>query len=402
MSSEGLLETLLSVRGAMYGLCGLFAYSLIGAYLTPNALVMKLQFYQGVTLPDLWKMLVRVHFRIHPFYWPRFFVLFLSSLWQTKRAKWDARRYGKDLEKIELPKDPVFVIGHYRSGTTYLHEMLYLDRDQFVTPTVFQCWFPHTFLHSERSALKMMKDQTIKRPMDNIILKLDSPQEDEFALCTLTSFSTYTYTIFPSLYDEYKKFTTFKRATAEQVRKYKEAFLGYLRKVYFRHQGKTLLLKSPIHTGRVKMMLELFPNARFIHIYRNPYVVFTSNQNLHDKLLSCFNLQALPSDNERDRHIFEHYSDMYDAYLEDRKLIPKGNLIEFSYEDFEKDPTSHLEKIYAQFNIPNFDKARPTIEAEAEKRKKYIKNSYSPIEPSLRQKIIQNWGRFFDAFGYAK
>ena len=41
-------------------------------------------------------------------------------------------------------------------------------------------------------------------------------------------------------------------------------------------QNSRLLIKSPVHTGRVKLLLDLFPNAQFIYIHRNPYQVFKS------------------------------------------------------------------------------------------------------------------------------
>ena len=35
---------------------------------------------------------------------------------------------------------------------------------------------------------------------------------------------------------------------------------------------KRIVLKSPAHTARVRVLLELFPKARFVHIIRDPVV----------------------------------------------------------------------------------------------------------------------------------
>ena len=40
---------------------------------------------------------------------------------------------------------PVFILGHYRSGTTYLHELLSNDPG-FASPNRFQAFNPSTFL----------------------------------------------------------------------------------------------------------------------------------------------------------------------------------------------------------------------------------------------------------------
>jgi hypothetical protein len=39
---------------------------------------------------------------------------------------------------------------------------------------------------------------------------------------------------------------------------------------------KPLLIKSPVHTARVRTWLKLFPGAKFIYIHRHPLEVFKS------------------------------------------------------------------------------------------------------------------------------
>ena len=45
---------------------------------------------------------------------------------------------------------------------------------------------------------------------------------------------------------------------------------------------KPLLVKSPVHTARVRMLLKLFPKARFLYIHREPLKVFASAANMAD------------------------------------------------------------------------------------------------------------------------
>src|SRR5687768_18104609 len=40
------------------------------------------------------------------------------------------------------------------------------------------------------------------------------------------------------------------------------------------------ILKSPPHTCRVPTLLRLFPDARFVHIVRDPYAVYPSTLHL--------------------------------------------------------------------------------------------------------------------------
>ena len=81
--------------------------------------------------------------------------------------------------------DPIFIIGHWRTGTTLLHELLWLDGRQRC-PTTFECFTPNNFLISE-TLLKPWSGFTLprRRPPDNMQMGWDLPQEDEFALCNM-------------------------------------------------------------------------------------------------------------------------------------------------------------------------------------------------------------------------
>jgi hypothetical protein len=57
---------------------------------------------------------------------------------------------------------------------------------------------------------------------------------------------------------------------------------------------KPLLIKSPVHTARVALLLRLFPRARFVYVHRDPLTVFSSAAHMADtyywrvaSLLSC-------------------------------------------------------------------------------------------------------------------
>jgi omega-hydroxy-beta-dihydromenaquinone-9 sulfotransferase len=50
--------------------------------------------------------------------------------------------YGTRLRAVNVEHDPIFVLGHWRSGTTHLHELLALD-NRLACPTVFECGAPH-------------------------------------------------------------------------------------------------------------------------------------------------------------------------------------------------------------------------------------------------------------------
>jgi len=160
------------------------------------------------------------------------------------------------------------------------------------------------------------------------------------------------------------------------------------------------VLKSPPHTGRVRVLLELFPEARFIHITRDPYTVFRSTQHLHERAVSLSHLQR-PVANHLEDGILRRYAMMYDAYLEDRHLIPPGRLCELHFEDLERDIMGQLEMIYQQLGLPGFAAVRPRLEAYARAKAGYQKNQFQPLPEPLRARIAQAWARYFQTWGYS-
>ena len=144
----------------------------------------------GITSDRWWSLLQQNHFRVSPAYWHRIAATTLMSGLSTVLSSVETWRYDRAIAATELPADPIFILGHWRSGTTFLHELLALDTEQLAYPNTFEVMSPQTFLSTEpllsRWLAQLVPDH---RPMDNMRIGIHSPQEDEFAiaLTTLTS-----------------------------------------------------------------------------------------------------------------------------------------------------------------------------------------------------------------------
>ncbi|MCX6575058.1 MAG: sulfotransferase, partial [Candidatus Aminicenantes bacterium] len=161
------------------------------------------------------------------------------------------------------------------SGTTHLHNLLLLD-PEFAAPTLLQVFFPHSFLLTERVFSRTLGSRLPKtRGFDNVELGLGTPQEEELALCSLGVPSTYMILLLPQRVDEYAKYLSLRELPSDGVERWKSIYVKYLRKLTFRF-GRRLALKSSPNTARIQTLLELFPDARFVHISRHPYSLFQS------------------------------------------------------------------------------------------------------------------------------
>jgi len=100
---------------------------------------------------------------------------------------------------------------------------------------------------------------------------------------------------------------------------------------------RPLVLKSLPHTCRIRLLLQMFPGAKFVHIHRNPYAVFQSAIGTTMSSSRRHRLQKRESESFGDR-VIEQYKRMYKVLFEECSLIPEGHFHEICFEDLEQDP----------------------------------------------------------------
>ena len=196
--------------------------------------------------------------------------LFITTLSLTLKTLSDLI-YGKQIENTEINPAPLFVLGHWRSGTTFLHELLSTDQ-RHAAPNGYQCFVSRHFLLSEswlKPVISLLFPE--KRPMDDMVLSLDRPQEDEFALYGLTGRSIYGWTIFPANGPVDHEYLSLRNLDTDARAEWIDSWTYFLKSVSYRAgPNKRLILKSPAHTARIRTILEVYPKAKFIHIARDP------------------------------------------------------------------------------------------------------------------------------------
>lgn len=326
----------------------------------------------------------------------RLTVMSLIDWWRGSREN---RVHGDAIARLQIPA-PVFVIGHWRSGTTLLHTLLAQD-EQFAYPRRYQVSNPHTFLSiSIKQAIERQIYETRRRPINGIEFDGLSPAEDEFATCPMSIRSHMVSWSFLRQEPFYDRFLTFRQATPEEYEAWRKAFLWFLRKVVYKENRRRPLLKSPQHTARVGLLLKEFPDARFVHIHRDPRIVYRSTENMYQTGILPFAFQQLPGASFLTEGILRHYREMYDAFLEDRKLIPAGQYVEIAFEEFERDMLSGLAHIYEELRLYGYAQAESNFRVQLQKIANDRRATHPELEPALRQRLYTTWRRSFDEWGY--
>lgn len=351
----------------------------------------------GVTLKKWTRLLVDNHFDVSPKCWARAMAISLQSGPTSVLQLADRIRFGSRLKDVVVPA-PVFVLGHWRQGTTHLHNLLTIDQ-RYAFPNNYQCLYPCSFLTAEKlhsKAMEVFLPRT--RPMDNVEWRMASPQEDEFAMCVMNFKSPCMGWVFPRRRNSYDRYLTMRDVADAEITEWKECFMLFLKKLTFLY-GRPVILKSPPHTARIKLLLEMFPDAKFVHIHRNPYDVFHSTRKMLKAVSPLHRLQ-IPSDEGLDEWILGTYCTMYDAYFEERSLIPAGHLYDVGFEHLEQDPIGQIHAIYKSLQLPDVSVIDAELQSYVKSIADYRKNSFPEFPPELQQRISTEWNRSFEEWKY--
>jgi omega-hydroxy-beta-dihydromenaquinone-9 sulfotransferase len=351
----------------------------------------------GASLYGWFKLLSENNFRIDIKSIPQVIYITVSVLfftpyrWIDRAVNWRKRQTAKVVA-------PVFIIGHPRSGTTYLHYLMAQD-SQFAFCKLYQGLTPELFMTFGTGIRWMVgKAAPKKRPMDNLKLDVDLPVEEEFSLACLNGASFAGGFFFPQHLPEYlHRYVTFKRGT-QYKKRWQDAHHALLIRLQAFSGNKQLLLKSPANAARIEAIIERYPDAKFIYIHRNPIEVFSSSLKLYESILPALSFQKI-DEPQLLEFILNKYEGIQRAYLDQRSLVPAGNLVSVSYNELQANNINCLKTIYAQLNLPGFELALPKFVEMSLEYSNYEKNDFNPT-PEMRKLIEERWGFAFEELGY--
>lgn len=360
-------------------------------------------------MPHIWEgcdsfawlhLLATNHFAVQPSYWYVAAIVTVVSMGHTFLRAIQDICYGSKITRTKITEHPLFILGHWRTGTTLLHELLILD-PKHNYPSTYECMEPNHFLLTQdlvRRYLKFLAPSS--RQVDNMAAGWERPQEDEFALCMMGLPSPYRTLAFPNHLPQGRESLELQQLTPEQRRRWERGFLRFLRTLTCK-DGRRLVLKSPTHTWRIPTLLSLFPDARFVHIIRNPYAVFPSTINLWKTLYETQGLQQ-PHFQGLEEHVLTTFTWLYERLEQTRDLIPSRRFYELRYENLIADPVGELERLYDHLELAEFEQVRPRIEQFFHENANYQTNRYARLSAEAQTKITQRWASVIQRYGYSE
>lgn len=305
------------------------------------------------------------------------------------------------IKRTKLKKDPVYIVGHWRTGTTYLQNLMTRDPqfawfDPLKTITFNNCILLKPIL--KKIIAKFIKGT---RAMDNLEYEMNLPMEEVFAQATISTQAIAHMLVFPDG-GRGAKFinTAFTDEQPEkEQREWLRAYDYVLKKATYIEHGKQLLLKSPENTCRIGLLKKRYKGAKFINMYRNPYRVIMSTINMFNKEMSLFCLNDKPTEGFIEDTVIDLFERVYRKAFKELYSLPESEYIDICYEDFCDDPEGNLKKIYKHLGLKGYKKALPYFKKYIKEQENYQKNEFV-LRDDLREKINGRMGFYFERYGY--
>ena len=299
----------------------------------------------------------------------------------------------------ESIKAPVFIVGYWRSGTTHLHNVLSQSPEfSYISPLA--SGLPWNILGIVRLFRPLLEKALPEdRHVDQVAVNPDSPQEDSIPLASMGAASYYHGLYFPHHFKKhFQRGVFFDEDDPQLIEQWQRYHVHLLEKVSLEQPGKQLLIKNPVYTGQIRKLRQIWPQAKFIHIYRNPYVVFRSTHHFFSQLLPELALQNY-EDLPLNDLILESYPRMMKALQLDSSDLPNDSFVEIRFEDFLSNPLQEIEKIYSQLELSGFEVNRDRFKSYLSDIQSYQKNRYS-YQPKTIELIESNWQPFINQWDY--
>lgn len=362
---------------------------------------LALRIWHGMTF-SAWRMVIGGNLRhVSPGRYGLVLSVTAFSLFNSAMKLLVDLAYGRHLKQVRIEPDPVFILGHWRSGTTWLNQLMATD-PRLASPTGLQVFMPETFLIARlffKRPVELLMPK--KRPMDDVSVSLASVEEDEVALLISGTPGSTRGRGFAGVVDPPVAMDPIEYSEADR-RIWRAKWFAFLSKVQWVNPHKRLLLKSPEHSLRIRTILDEFPDAKFVHIVRDPYAVYLSSKRQVSALWATQGLRdQVPDDRYCSEFVLQRFNRFNEQFEEAKTLIADENVISIRYEDLRADAIGVMEEVYRSLDLGPFDPVRPRLEMLLSQQRGYRTNAFS-LNAEECARVDEALDEHFAIYGYAK
>jgi hypothetical protein len=348
-----------------------------------------------------------------------FFVLLFYTVWPLWTVFTWACFLLDDLfypgYKTQPLDKPLFIIGNYRSGSTFLHRLLSRDTHSFTSLRTWEIFITPTITQRKISRLIGRIDKFFGAPLKGFLHNIDQrglgqvkihrislfePEEDENILLHIWSTSFVGF-MFPFL-EEMPPYTFFDETLPAAE---KQRIMAFYRACVQRHLyvdgGKRhFVSKNPAFSAKIETLAEFFPEARILYLARNPLEMLPSTVSWLGYAWGVFGtpLEKYPYRSQildLARHWYTHPLKYLDTH-------PSPNHLILSYDHLIQNPERIIRGLYRQFGYPEQETLEKIVtQAVAETRSYKSDHHYSCETMGFsREQILRDFEDIFVRFDF--
>ena len=343
----------------------------------------------------------------------RFFGVFPAiSLFRAICFLFDEIFFGK-YSKIEI-KNPVFIVGNLRSGTTLIHRIMARDERQFFCFRVWEIIFPAIIQKKILSYMGFI-DRLIGQIGSKFLVYFESrlvnnfnklhptslfyPEEDGFLLLHIVS-APHIMLFFP--FEEKDWLLRFDQLASHKDRNRIMTFYRNCikRQAYFEGNKALLLSKNPGFSAKIDSLYEYFPGCKIIYMVRNPLEVIPSILSMASSVWHS-NIDMEPSYLLQEK-VYETAKYYYTYPLERLERRPKESYLVVNYEELVSQPSQVIKTIYQRFGFEITPEFLQALQEEDEKAKRYQSGHVYSLNQFriTREQIVSDLRTIFDRFHF--
>jgi hypothetical protein len=296
---------------------------------------------------------------------------------------------------------PVFIIGNFRSGSTFLHRLMAKDSNTFTSMQTWEIYFCPSITQRVLVKSVLRIDRLFGRPLgrlidifDNRVLgkaqihktKLRDPEEDEGILIHVWNMILLNW-IFPfrdTMPDFHRYDTALPVAQKNSIMKfYRQCVQRHLE---YHGSHRIFLSKNPSFTPKIETIMKWFPDSKFIYLVRDPLEMFPSVMSWFTYAWNYF------SDLKSTKPFHQFVVDMAEHwYRYPLRFLDKkhSNFMVIRYTDLVSDPVLAVKSIYNRFSLDMSTDFSKILETTNRKNREYKSDhDYTPEEFGFTQQEI--------------
>ncbi len=242
-------------------------------------------------------------------------------------------------------REPVFIVGLPRSGTTLLHTLLAADPAHRV-PLTWEIMSPSPpdALDRERRIRSANRDLAMLRWLAPTFETVHATGAELPQECVSLISPSFLSDQFDTMYNIPSYRAWFFRQDLRPGYEFHRRFLQHLQ---FRHSAERWILKAPAHMFFAPALLSIYPDAKFVQLHRDPIDAVASVSSLVTILRRVFSDSVDPAEVGRDAMVY--WSDAVKTFLTVRDKLPADRVCDLYYNQLRGDPIAAARHVYEYF-----------------------------------------------------